>query len=149
MSRTILNAYKNFIAQLGYKIIYDGSEPEKDSSVFFLIKIPNQDNVLEPKFAFYEIFMGAPLSTDGFEDSVLIKKDIATFTKLVEARIKGCTITKSEVLWGLLKEHMLIDDIYADHKIKFPKSKLKALSAWVNYQGAGNPRKRGEAPAAK
>lgn len=145
----ILNGYKNLMKQMGYKIIYDGSDPARDSGVFFLIKISNPDNPTEPKYAFYEIFMGADLSLDGFEHTVLVNKNTESFMKMVDARIKGCTLSKSEVLCGMLKNGYLIDDVYDKPKIKFPKSAIKVVSSWVNFQGGMNPRKRGEAPRTK
>lgn len=124
--------------KLGYKIIYNGCSDDS-SAVFFVLELPNEDNPKENKFAFYEIFDAAPLSLEGFEQTVITNRDVETFTRMVEARVKGCTITKTDLIFGLLESgKYTIDEIYESGVPKLSPKALKIASNWVNFKGGRN-----------
>lgn len=138
--KNIIKSYKFLLsAKLGYKILYDGTDG-KSSEVFFLLEVPIEDKTPEFKYAFYQIFEMADLSLDGFERIVLKGKDIETFTKLLDARIKGCTVPKSEIVYGLLQMRYPIDQIYPNGKLLLTPTMIKELSQWVNFKGGRNAR---------
>ena len=140
-------AYKNFITKVmdkGYSIFWDGTTDHNDSEIFFVIKVTDPVNPDAPvKYAFYQVFTGAPLSAQGFEDRASNEE----FAKMVEGRIIGCTLTKSEIIYGLLgTREYEIDDIYENGKLKFSPKKMTALSHWVNFKGGMHPRERRVSP---
>ncbi len=145
----MLKAYKGLIKKMGYEMLYDGTKPEEDSGVFFVLFQDNPDNPNEPRYTFFEIFTGAPLSLDGYEQTVINENNVSDFMKMIEARIKGCTINKSAILACLLSNHYLVDSIYnidGSRNLNLKVSHLKLVSHWVNFQGGLTPRARGEAP---
>ena len=90
--------------------------------------------------AFYNVFTGAPLSMDGFISRVIEQKDADGFAKDVINRIKGVTISKTDVVFGLLSQgKYTIDTIYGDGQLHLTKSMLKEVSDWVNFKGGRSP----------
>lgn len=134
----LIKSYRVFVEKSGYKIIYNGCE-DTSSAVFFVMELPNEDNPKENKYVFYEIFDSAPLSVEGFEKTIIQERDIETFTKMMEARIKGCTITKTDLIFGLLESgKYTIDEIYETGQLKLTPKALKLVSHWVNFKGGRN-----------
>ena len=60
------------------------------------------------------------------------------------ARCKGCTLTKSGVICGLLLHKYSINDIYKNNNVIIPKQSLKELSQWINFKGGMNALDRAE-----
>ena len=142
-----INAYKNFITRqmaCGYSIFWDGCFDPNDSEIWFVIKITDINNLdAKPKYAFYRIFTGAPLSAQGFED----RKDDMEFAKMVKARVAGCTLTRSEIIYGLIgSEQYEIEDIYDNGKLILNKKKIEYLTDWINFKGGMHPRERVQHP---
>ena len=135
----VIKPYAAFVERLGYKIFYNGCKPD-DSEVFLVIRIPNPDNAKDFNLAFYNVFTGAPLSMDGFIRRVIEQKDADGFAKDVINRIKGVTISKTDVVFGLLSQgKYTIDTIYGDGQLHLTKSMLKEVSDWVNFKGGRSP----------
>ena len=134
----ILKSYKFLVKKLGYEILYDLTDPN-ESSVFFFLQVPTPEESLEPSYAFYQIFEMADLSLEGYDRIVLKGKDVQTFVKLLEARVKGCTVSKSEIIYGLLQRRYLIDNIYKDGKLNLDLRMIDELSYWVNFKGGTRP----------
>lgn len=133
----MLVMYKSIIAKMGYNIIYDGTNIDEDN-IFFVMQKENKDNPKEPTFIFYDIFMGAPLSLSGFEEEVINKRNSEDFIRMIDARIKGVGIPKSEVLAYLLMERYKIDDVYINGDVKLTPGLLRDISVWVNFKGGLN-----------
>lgn len=132
----VYRSYKNFLQRNGYNIIFDGCDPANDTEVFFVLYSQNPDNSKEPNYTFFQIFTDAPLSLLGYEQTVMIEQKPDEFLKMIEARVKGCTINKSAVLYCLLGMKFAIDDIYINGNIKLSPNSLKEISRWVNFKGA-------------
>ena len=138
----IMRSYKYFLTRLGYNIIFDGVN-QKDGDGLYVIKIENPDNPDEPKFAFYQITGEiGDLSAKGFESIVLKEKDIETFTKMIQARIKGSTAPKSDLVYGLLQYGYPIDSFYKDKNIQMTPQQIAELSSWINWKGGRNSKTR-------
>ena len=134
-----IKPYVAFIENLGYKVFYNGCKPD-DSEVFLVLRIPNPDNPKDFNLAFYNIFTGAPLSMDGFIRRVVSQKGVEDFAKEAVSRIKGCTVSKTDVVFGLLLLNKYnIDTIYGDGQLHLTKTMMKEVSDWVNYKGGRNP----------
>ena len=134
-----IKPYAAFVERLGYKIFYNGCKPD-DSEVFLVIRMPNPDNPKDFNLAFYNVFTDAPLSMEGFIRRVVEQKDADGFAKDVINRIKGVTISKTDVVFGLLlSRKYTIDTIYGDGQLHLTKSMMKEVSDWVNYKGGRNP----------
>lgn len=141
-NEALLKAYKGFLTRNGFNIIYDGSVPNDDTGVFFVMYFENPDNAKEPFYVFYEVFMGADLSLDGFKKYVIDEKNQEDFLKMVQARVKGCTIHKSGILCCMLENNYMIDDIYINGQPKLSPKILRMVSHWVNFKGGLTPVKR-------
>ena len=138
----IIKSYKAFIkTRTPYIVAYDLSH---DGSIFFLLVEQKAKNPLEPEYVFLDCVAGTPLSSEGFEKTVLEDKDPMTFEKQLIARCKGCTLTKSGVICGLLLHKYSINDIYKNNNVIIPKQALKDLSQWINYKGGMNALERAE-----
>lgn len=138
----VLKSYKAFIkTRTPYIVAYDLSY---DGAIFFLLVEQKPRNSAEPEYVFLDCVAGTPLSLEGFESTVLEKKDPMTFEKQLMARCKGCTLTKSGVICGLLLHKYSINDIYKNNNVIIPKQSLKELSQWINFKGGMNALDRAE-----
>lgn len=138
----VLKSYKAFIkTRTPYIVAYDLSH---DGAIFFLLVEQKPKNSAEPEYVFLDCVAGTPLSLEGFESTVLEKKDPMTFEKQLMARCKGCTLTKSGVICGLLLHKYSINDIYKNNNVIIPKQSLKELSQWINFKGGMNALDRAE-----
>lgn len=136
----LLKNYKLYLKKLGYNILYDGSKPEDNSGLMLLMEKSNQDKDSEPKYIFYNVFEGAPLSIEGFEKTVLNEKQEAVFLDGIEKRIAGCTISKTDAVFGLLLTGKYkIQDIYKNNDLVLNPARIKELMHWVNFNGGRNP----------
>lgn len=144
----LIKPYESFMRNLGLDVQYNGSKPD-DSEVLLLIKIPNPDNPNDFSLAFYQVFTDAPLSMEGFERRVVGKESTPEtrdqFAKDVINRIKGCTVSKSDVVFRLLETRLYtIDQIYGGGELHLTPSMIKEVSAWRNFKGGRNPMTREE-----
>jgi hypothetical protein len=137
----LIKPYETFMKNLGYQVFYNGCKPD-DSEVFLVLVIPNKDNQNEFNLAFYNPYTSAPLSMDGFINRVINGDQNAKdeFAKDAINRIKGCTVSKTDVVYCLLlTQNYTIDDIYGGGNLHLTPKMLKAVSDWVNYKGGRNP----------
>lgn len=138
----VMKSYKAFIKmRTPYQVTFDMSN---DGAIFFLLTEQTPKNPAEPEYVFLDCVKGTPLSMEGFETTVLEKKDPMTFEKQLIARCKGCTLNKSGVICGLLLHNYSINDIYKNNNVILPKQALKELSQWINYKGGMSALDRAE-----
>ena len=130
-----IRTYQGLLKQMGYTISYNGCNP-KESDVFFVLYIPNPDNAKDFKMAFLQVFTGAPLSLDGFITRVVERGERDAFIHDLNNRIKGCTISKTDIVYCLLDtDHYSIDEVYGDGSLHLKPSMMKEVAEWVNFKG--------------
>ena len=130
-----IKTYQGLLRQMGYTVTYNGCDP-KASDVFFVLYIPNPDNANEFSMAFLQVFTDAPLSLEGFITHVIERGEREKFIKDLSNRIKGCTVTKTDIVYCLLDTDMYtIDDVYGGGQLHLKPSMMKEVSAWVNFKG--------------
>ena len=106
----VLKPYELFVKNLGYEIFYNGNRDD-DSTVFMVLYIKNPDDPNNFNLAFFENY--GNLTLESFIKRVLTDKDNDNFAKDMVNRIKGCTVSKTDVVFCLLESGLYtIDQVY-------------------------------------
>ena len=128
--------YELFVKNLGYEIFYNGNRDD-DSTVFMVLYIKNPDDPNNFNLAFFENY--GNLTLESFIKRVLTDKDNDNFAKDMVNRIKGCTVSKTDVVFCLLESGLYtIDQVYGGGNLHLNKKMLKLVSDWINFKGGRN-----------
>lgn len=143
----IIPLYEHFVKKLGYTVSYNGTKPD-DSEVFMVLYIPNPDNSKEFSMAFYHVYTDAPLSMEGFIKRVMNEGKQDEYAQMMTNRIKGCTVTKTDIVYILLEtDKYTIDDIYGDGYLHLTPSMMHEVADSVNFKGGRRAITREQAAA--
>jgi len=133
----VLKPYEVFVKSLGYEIFYNGNKDD-DSTVFMVLYIKNPDDPNNFNLAFFENY--GDLTLESFIQRVMVNKDNDNFAKDMVNRIKGCTVSKTDVVFCLLETGLYtIDQVYGGGQLRLNKKMLKTVSDWINFKGGRHP----------
>lgn len=128
-------SYKLLVTQLGYKIekdFTDYSDKSLNNIMLFCTKV--NDVTKELEYYFYFVMYTSKLSLEEYAKALNDNDKLMDFAQMIVARM--VPFTKSEVIYMLLANRYIIDDIYQNKEIKITDREIILLMHYANQKAS-------------